>query len=79
MEAGRIRGRDALDSGSAEFTEPERRLVRRLSIPAKVQAWLRGLPYNYEERRETIRVRFGFRSTTTISCVPYPAWRTAAN
>src|SRR5439155_3255797 len=55
MEAGRIRGRDALDSGSAEFTEPERRLVRRLSIPAKVQAWLRGLPYNYEERRETLR------------------------
>jgi len=55
MEAGRIRDHGPIDGGSAEFTEPERRLVRRLTTPAKVQAWLRGLPYNYEENWETLR------------------------
>jgi len=36
------------------FTTRERALVRRLPTPAKVQGWLRGLPYNYEERGETL-------------------------
>ncbi|TLZ57132.1 MAG: hypothetical protein E6K17_03190 [Methanobacteriota archaeon] len=43
------------NSQHARFTERERRLVRRLSTPARTQAWLRGLPYNYEERGETLR------------------------
>jgi hypothetical protein len=37
------------------FTLRERRLIRGLTNPAKVQGWLRGLPYNYEERGETLR------------------------
>src|SRR5436309_15509797 len=37
------------------FTDRERRLIQRLTTPAKVQRWLRGLPYNYEKRGETLR------------------------
>ncbi len=37
------------------FTARERALVRRLDTPARAQAWLRSLPYNYEERGETLR------------------------
>lgn len=33
----------------------ERTLIRRLSTPAKVQAWLNALPYNQETRGETLR------------------------
>jgi hypothetical protein len=36
------------------FTPKERRLIGTLTTPAKVQHWLRDLPYNYEERGETL-------------------------
>ena len=69
MEAGRIRDRGPIDGGSAEFTEPERRLVRRLTTPAKVQAWLRGLPYNYEENGETLRTFRTVARLRTAHCL----------
>lgn len=37
------------------FTPRERSLIRRLTTPSRVQAWLRSLPYNYEVRGETLR------------------------
>ena len=37
------------------FTAREWALVQRLRTPAGVQRWLRGLPYNYEGRGETLR------------------------
>ena len=69
MEAGRIRDRGPIDGGSAEFTEPERRLVRRLTTPAKVQAWLRGLPYNHEEKGETLRTFRTVARLRTAHCL----------
>jgi hypothetical protein len=69
MEAGRIRDRGPIDGGSAEFTAPERRLVRRLTTPAKVQAWLRGLPYNYEETGETLRTFRTVARLRTAHCL----------
>jgi hypothetical protein len=43
----------------AAFTPAERALVARLRTPRAVQRWLRGLPYNWETRGETLR---SFRS-----------------
>ena len=39
------------------FLPAERRLIRRLTTPARVQAWLNALPYNHEPRPpgETLR------------------------
>lgn len=44
----------------AAFTPAERRLIRRLSTPARVQRYLNAIPYNTEEppHRDTLR---GFR------------------
>lgn len=40
---------------STSFTPRERRLIDSLSTPARVQAYLNALPYNYERRGETLR------------------------
>src|SRR2546422_438912 len=53
--ARRKRSREAPSRAVATFTVPERRLIARLPTPAKVQRWLRSLPYNYEVRGETLR------------------------
>lgn len=37
------------------LTPRERRLIARLSTPARVQAWLNALPYNIEKGGETLR------------------------
>jgi hypothetical protein len=39
----------------APFTPAERRLVRRLTTPARVQRFLNGLPYNTEPGGDTLR------------------------
>ena len=39
----------------ADFTPEERRLIRRLNTPARVQAFLNALPYNTEKHGETLR------------------------
>ena len=54
VSAGRDAGSRTTPS-RAGFTPRERALVRRLRTPELVQAWLRSLPYNYEERGETLR------------------------
>src|SRR2546422_3324169 len=53
--ARRKRSREVPSRAVATFTVPERRLIARLATPAKVQRWLRSLPYNYEVRGETLR------------------------
>jgi hypothetical protein len=45
------------------FTAAERRLIRRLNTPAKVQRWLNALDYNTEQRGETLR---GFRPVAKL-------------
>ena len=37
------------------FTSKEFRLIERLNTPAKVQAWLTGMPYNWERKGGTMR------------------------
>lgn len=45
------------------FTAAERRLIRRLDTPAKVQAWLNAMPYNTEKTGGTLR---GFREVARL-------------
>ena len=52
-----------------QFTPAERRLVRRLDTPLKVQAWLNTLPYNWERRGETARTLRGVVRTGTAHCM----------
>jgi len=37
------------------FTSRELQLIRRLNSPAKVQAWLTEMPYNWEKSGGTMR------------------------
>ena len=41
--------------GLSEFTAKERAVIERCRTPYLVQRWLKGLPYNYERRGETLR------------------------
>jgi hypothetical protein len=73
--------------GPRPFTDAERRLIGRLRTPASVQGWLRGLPYNYETREETLRTfrlvaRLGtahcleaaLSAATIMEAHGYPPW-----
>jgi hypothetical protein len=51
------------------FTPRERALVARLRTPAAVQRWLRGLPYNWERRGETLRSFRGVVRLQTAHCL----------
>lgn len=53
------------------FTAPERRLIGRLSTPARVQAFLNGLPYNTEPppHPPTLRSFRGVVQTGTAHCL----------
>jgi hypothetical protein len=66
---GKNRGEGTPHSEWARFTEAERRVVRRFSTPARVQGWLRGLPYNYEERGETLRTFRAVARLRTAHCL----------
>lgn len=50
--AGAVGGSPA--PGREAFTRREWSLIQRLQTPLQVQAWLRSLPYNYEEEGETL-------------------------
>jgi hypothetical protein len=51
------------------FTPAERRLVARLDTPAKVQAWLETMPYNWERKGETARTLRGVLRHKTAHCL----------
>jgi hypothetical protein len=55
----------------AEFTPAERRLIRRLATPARVQAYLNALPYNTEPPpgRATLRSFRGVVQHGTAHCL----------
>lgn len=50
------------------FTRREWQLIRRLSTPARTQAYLNALPYNTEPRGETLRSFRGVVQTGTSHC-----------
>ena len=51
------------------LTREERRIVRRLTTPLAVQRWLNELPYNDEQRGETLRSFRGVVRTGTAHCL----------
>ena len=57
--------------GPGEFTAAERRVIRRLTTPAKVQAFLNALPYNTEPPPDpaTLRTFRGVVRTGTAHCL----------
>jgi hypothetical protein len=57
--------------GRSDFTAAERRVIRRLTTPAKVQAFLNALPYNTEPPPDpaTLRTFRGVVRTNTAHCL----------
>lgn len=51
------------------FTPRERRIIEVASTPEKVQRWLESLPYNFEERGETLRTFRGVVRTNQAHCL----------
>ena len=51
------------------FTLRERRLIARLDTPENVQAWLSGLPYNWERKGETARSLRGVLKHRAAHCM----------
>lgn len=51
------------------FTPRERRIIDVATTPEKVQRWLESLPYNFEERGETLRTFRGVVRTNQAHCL----------
>src|SRR5438034_10927555 len=51
------------------FTSQERRILERATTPERVQRWLESLPYNHEERGETLRTFRGVVRTGNGHCL----------
>ncbi len=51
------------------FTPRERRIIDDATTPEKVQRWLESLPYNFEERGETLRTFRGVVRTNQAHCL----------
>lgn len=51
------------------FTPRERRVIEATRTPEKVQRWLESLPYNFEERGETLRTLRGVVRENTAHCL----------
>jgi hypothetical protein len=54
---------------SPSLSTAERALIRTLSTPRKVQAWLNALPYNVEKGGETLRSFRGVIRTRSAHCL----------
>ena len=51
------------------FTPRERHIIEAANTPEKVQRWLESLPYNFEERGETLRTFRGVVRTNKAHCL----------
>jgi hypothetical protein len=51
------------------FTPRERRIIETANTPERVQRWLESLPYNHEERGETLRTFRGVVRTHEAHCL----------
>src|SRR5437773_2089849 len=51
------------------FTSRERRIIEAATTPERVQRWLESLPYNHEERGETLRTFRGVVRTNEAHCL----------
>src|SRR5215212_8928177 len=62
-------GISRVDRPPLEFNAVERRIVRELNTPLKVQRWLNNLPYNREPAGDTMRGFRGVVRTRTAHCL----------
>lgn len=53
----------------SDFTSRERRILDAARTPEEVQRWLGSLPYNHEERGETLRTFRGVVRTHEVHCL----------
>lgn len=60
---------DTADPPKLPLDAAERRLIAALRSPADVQRWLNSLPYNIEQRGETLRSFRGVVRTGTAHCL----------
>lgn len=60
---------DAAEPPTLALTAAERRLIAALRTPDDVQRWLNDLPYNLEQRGETLRSFRGVVRTGTAHCL----------
>jgi hypothetical protein len=60
---------DRIAPRALDLTAAERRVVRARRTPDAVQAWLNALPYNTEERGQTLRNFRGVVRTGTAHCL----------
>jgi hypothetical protein len=51
------------------FTHRERRIIETATTPVSVQRWLESLPYNFEERGETLRTFRGVVRANQAHCL----------
>lgn len=51
------------------FTKKEKELMQRLNTPAKVQDFLNGLRFNFEEKRETLKSPIMVLRTKSAHCI----------
>jgi len=51
------------------FTPRERRIIETANTPERVQRWLESMPYNFEERGETLRTFRGVVRTNQAHCL----------
>jgi hypothetical protein len=59
----------SLQPARSAFTPRERRVIEVANTPEKVQRWLESLPYNFEERGETLRTFRGVVRTNQAHCL----------
>lgn len=52
-----------------KLTAPERRLIKDLTTPEKVQRWLARIPYNFEPKGETLRTFRGVFKRRQAHCL----------
>ena len=60
---------DPVEPPQLPFTAAEQRVIARLRTPAAVQDWLNNLPYNQEQKGETLRSFRGVVRTGTVHCL----------
>jgi hypothetical protein len=65
----RLPAADPVEPPALALTARERRVIARLRTPTAVQRWLNALPYNNEQRGETLRTFRGVVRTGTAHCL----------
>ncbi|TLZ75215.1 MAG: hypothetical protein E6K08_09000 [Methanobacteriota archaeon] len=69
MMGGRLERRTSLAPPRSAFTPRESAIIETANSPEKVQRWLESLPYNHEERGETLHTFRGVVRANKVHCL----------